>query len=205
MLMKQNMYGHSSNNNGSTLTGPLSYESFLQKLGPKDRVNAEKHVATCETEPDSRHAVLWRRLVCRLMELAGHSAKLNRQPQSAQFYLADGKYRMQVFALEDGPDGDLSIYCGDVLEQMVKTGKLIVQESGEQANSYRVAHSPDVLTIERLDGKSVNPAAYFKDMLGWNRKAIRMVLSKAATASQVAAVEALCTLSIGGTKSAAVA
>jgi len=200
--MKQ--YGQGSNDNGSTPTGPLNYASFLQKLAPKDRINAEKHVATCETEPDSRHALLWRRLVCRLMELAGHSANLNRMPQSAQFYLADGKYRMQVFALEDDPSGALSIYCGDVLDQMVKSGKLIAQE-GEHANGYRVAHTADVLTIERLDGKTINPAAYFKDMLGWNRKAIRMVLSIAATASQVATVEALCALSIRRSEVASVA
>jgi hypothetical protein len=67
------------------IVGTLNFESFLEMLAPKDRVNAQKHVAICETNSDPRHAILWRELACSLMALAGHSAKLNRNPPSAQF------------------------------------------------------------------------------------------------------------------------
>ena len=190
--MRNNMHGHAPAEDRSPLAGALNYESFLENLGAKDRVNAERHVAICEAEADPRHAILWRRLACRLMTLAGHSAKLNREPQSAQFYVADGKYRMQIFALEDGQRGGLSVYCGDVLDQVIKCGVLVAQESNDHVNTYCISDSPDTLIIERLDGKTLNPAAYFKEMLGWNRKAIRVSLPIAATASQVAAVEDLC-------------
>src|SRR5947209_5936948 len=97
------------------LSNRLDFQDFLAKLSPKDRVNAERHVAACEAEPDPRHCTLWRRLVSMLMTLTPHSAKLNAQ-HSIQFYIADGKYRMQVFALEDLRDGKITLYCVDVLD-----------------------------------------------------------------------------------------
>src|SRR5262245_15672850 len=95
----------------------MKFEDVLEKLGPKDRLNAERHLAAV----DSRHADLWKRMVATLMSLSGHAAKLNGQ-QSAQFYIADGKYRMQVFALEDKRDGKLTIYCNNILDEAEKAG-----------------------------------------------------------------------------------
>ena len=52
------------------------------------------------------------------------------------------------------------------------------------------------MAIDRLDGKTENAAAFFKDMLGWNRRALRVLLPVSASASQISAVESLCAMSV---------
>src|SRR5258708_763736 len=104
-----------------SLARRLSFEEFLAKLPPKDRVSAERRVTVLEAEPVPQRTDLWRRLACTLMTLSPHAAKLVGR-QTVQFYIADGKYRMQVFALEDLQDGNMTIYCPDVLEEAVKAG-----------------------------------------------------------------------------------
>src|SRR5690349_11081831 len=81
-----------------SLANPMDFETFLARLAPKDRLNAQRRVEVLEAEPDPSRVRLWKRLACALMTLASHSAKLVGR-QMIQFYVADGKYRMQVFAL----------------------------------------------------------------------------------------------------------
>jgi hypothetical protein len=187
----------------AALARPIDYDRFLEKLPAKDRANAQKHVAAIEAEGDPRHAALWRRLACALMTLAGHSAKVNGQ-QSAQFYVADGKYRMQVFALEDLRDGKVTVYCSDVLDEATKLGVLAAPKRPKPAKG--AADEPmgggytlpggEPIALDALDGRTENPAPFFKDMLGWNRRAIRITLPVTATKTQVAAAEDLCALSV---------
>ena len=179
------------------LAGRLDYDAFLAKLAPKDRANAEKRVAALEAGPDPARARLWRRLACTLMTLSPHAAKLVGL-QAVQFYVADGKYRMQVFALEDPQDGHLSIYCPDVVEAAVKAGvlgpsaRLPGKAPEGEARVYAVPGSNEPLRVEPLDKSSINPAAHYKDMLGWNRKAVRVTLPPGASPAQVEAAEMLC-------------
>jgi hypothetical protein len=173
---------------------PVDYSVFLAQLGVKDRSNIERHVATCEAEPDPAHAINYRRLLCVLGGLAPHATKTHGQ-QAVQFYIPDGKYRMQVFALEDQRDGQIVIYCEDVLDAALKSGLLRgPHEVAEQNNSYRIKGSIDSVRADRLDGKSANPAPFYKDMLGWNRRAIRLSIPATAPADAIAAVETLCGL-----------
>lgn len=181
-----------------TVPQPMEYETFLGKLSPKDRANAERHVAACEAEGGPDHARLWKRMARLLATLAPHSAKVNAQ-QSIQFYVADGKYRMQVFALEDLRDGKLTIYCKDVLDDAIRRGLLGKGEPGpDEVRRFPIPRSHDAVAIEQLDGTFANPAVFFKDMLGWNRKAIRIIVPVGASSAQVAAVEAVCALSVEG-------
>ena len=168
----------------------MKFDEVLEKLGPKDRLNAERHLAAC----DSRHADLWKRVVSDLMSLAGHAAKLNGQ-QSAQFYVADGKYRMQVFALEDKRDGKITIYSANVLDEAEKAGIFSGKREEGDNVMLKIAGTQEELEIEELDGRTNNPAPFYKDMLGWNRKAIRIMLPTGATDKQVGAVEDLCAIS----------
>jgi len=48
--------------------------------------------------------------------------------------------------------------------------------------------------IHRLDKTSLNPAAHFKDMTGWNRKALRIVLPPSPSPAQIEATELLCAI-----------
>ena len=179
----------------STPRGPADYASFLAQLGVKDRSNVERHLATCEADPNGTgeaHVKNYRRLLCALAGLAPHAAKTHGQ-QAVQFYVPDGKYRMQVFALEDQRDGNMGVFCEDVLEGAIKSGLLRgPHEVAEQNNSFRIKGSIDSIRVDQLDGKTANPAPFYKDMLGWNRRAIRITVPATATADQLSAIETLC-------------
>ena len=173
------------------LARPTHFTDFLAKLSPKDRVNAEKRVGVLEAGPDPQRATLWRRLACTLMTLAGHAAKFVGK-QTVQFYIADGKYRMQVFALEDLQDGYMTVYCPDILKEAAKAG--VVASADPEAHMYLILGSNEPLRIESLDGQSLDPAAHVKDMTGWNRKALRITLPPSPSPAQVEAAELLCSL-----------
>lgn len=175
---------------------PMDYDAFLAKLGTKDRLNVERHVAAAEAEGDggAAHANNYRRLVSALAGLAPHAAKTHGQ-QAVQMYVPDGKYRMQVFAIQDQRDGVIVIYADDVLDVAIKAGLVNgPHEVADQNNSYRLPNGVDSVKIDQLDGKTANPAPFFKDMLGWNRRAIRITLPANATTAQVKAAETLCAI-----------
>jgi hypothetical protein len=178
----------------SKLAKPVSFDVVCEKLGPKGKLNAERHLLACEAGTHgAAHAALWKQLACTLMTLAEHAAKFNGQ-QSIQFYVADGKYRMQVFALEDLRDGNVTVYCQDCLDLAVSAD--LVTRSGSSGNQYTLESGGDTLSIDRLDRTTSNPADFFKDMLGWNRKALRISLSATSTPAQVRAAELLCAMSV---------
>ncbi len=173
----------------------IDYDGLLAKLGPKDRTNIERHITAAETELDGDHAKMWKRVATHLMTLASHAAKTTGQ-QSIQFFIADGKYRMQVFALEDLRDGKITIYAGNPMEEALKEGLVTPPPKNErETNAFGIHGGKDKLIIEELDGKSLNPAPFYKDMLGWNRKAIRITLLTTSTPAQVEVAEQLCTIS----------
>jgi len=168
----------------------MSFDAFLAKLSPKDRQNAERRVQVLEAEPDPTRAPLWKRLVSALMTLAPHAAKFGGK-QTVQFYVADGKYRKQVFAMEDLQDGHFTLYTPDVIEDAVKAGVLLRAPEAEE-HFFRVPSSKEPLRVEPLDANSLNPGAHYKDMTGWNRKALRVTLPPGASPAQVEAAELLC-------------
>src|SRR5215216_287726 len=115
----------------------MDYETFLTKLSTKDRLNVERHVAALEAGPEPRHANNWKKLAALLLTLAPHAPKTNGQ-QSMQFFVPDGKYRMQVFALQDLRDAALVIYCGNVLEDALRADLIAgPYEVAGETNSYR--------------------------------------------------------------------
>ena len=158
-------------------TDAADMETFLTGLAGKDRSNIEKHLAACDAEPDPQHGKLWRRLAVMLRKLAPLPVQTVGQ-HAVQFFIADGKYRMQVFALEDGRDGRLMIYLPDILADAEKAGAPL-----------------GVLKPEALDAANTpNPSPHIKHMLGWNRKAVRVTLLTHASSQQVNATEKLCAL-----------
>src|SRR4029453_18948486 len=99
----------------------------------------------------AEHVKNYRRLLCALGGLAPHAAKTHGQ-QAVQFYVPDGKDRMQVFALEDQRDGNMAVFCEDVLDAAIKSGLLRgPNEVAEQNNSYRIKGSIASLKVEHLD------------------------------------------------------
>jgi hypothetical protein len=178
----------------TALTNLISYNDFLDKLGAKDRLNAEKHVAACEGSPAPGHAKLWKKLACAMMTLSSNLAKVNGQ-QSVQFYVPDGKYRKQVFALEDLRKEYITVYCDDCLDDAVKAKLLRPTKDEEDGVAiFGLPKSDETLTIERINGSTVNPAEFFKHMVGWHRQALRINVPLNASDEQVNTVLTLCAL-----------
>ena len=181
----------------AALSNRTDLDAFLGKLGAKERLQFERHLTTSETEPDPRHAQLWRRLACTLFTLSPFPPKVIGQ-QSIQYFIPDGRYRMQVFALHDPRNGTLMIYCENVLDEAVSSGLLTApkeeKDEGDGMHFYRIGRSRELLQIEVLDGRTPNPAPVYKDMTGWNRKAIGVILPVASSEVQIEAVELLCAL-----------
>jgi hypothetical protein len=193
--MTKNKPAEATTADAAAPAAPLTYETFLEKFGAKDRLNVEKHLTALSTENQPARVKLWKQLAIHLMQLAGHSGKLNGQ-QGAQFFAADGKYRMQVFALQDERAGDLKIYMADIIDNAIKAGLIKAPKKGEAPNLYHLPDGEETLTIDRLDGNAPDNAAFFKDMLSWNRKAIRIGLPPEASKAKIKAVEAACALAV---------
>jgi len=173
------------------------FDSFLAKLGARDRLNIDRHIVACETEPTPDHHRLWRRLALSLFRLAPFAIQTIGQ-QAVQFFIPDGKYRMQVFAMEDQRDGKILIYTIDILKQAIKEGILTQTRRGAEnlTHAYPIKVSLDqTLTVESLDAVNTpNPSLWYKHMLGWNRKALRLSLPTNATAPMILAAEEVCAL-----------
>ena len=73
----------------ASIARPLAFIEILARLPAKDRVDAEKRVAALEAAARGRRGRVGR--------------------QSVQSYVADGKYRMQVFEPEDLRDSHAAV------------------------------------------------------------------------------------------------
>jgi hypothetical protein len=163
----------------TALAKPIELDALLSKAGQKDRTNVEKHLALLDAESGSPHGKLWRRLMRALATLAPLAIQTVGQ-QAIQFFIADGKYRMQVFALEDTNDGQVVLYVPDVLDEARKL-KVVGAESPVPIEQLTAANTP-------------NPSPHYKNMLGWNRKALKISLPVSATSEQIETAEHLAAL-----------
>ena len=166
-------------------------EDILARAGAKDRASIEKHLAACDAEPDPNHGNLWRRLAAKLGALVPLPVQA-AAPQAVLFFIPDGKYRQQVFALEDRRDGMMALYLPDILAQAVDK-RIVLKADGE----YVVGNSrKNVLHVSTIDASNTPDAPpHVKQMLGWNRKAVRITLSVSESDSpQVKTAESLCNL-----------
>lgn len=166
-------------------------EQLLAKTGVRDRTVIEKHLLACEAATEAGHALLWRRLVVKLGELVSLPPRVIGS-HTLQFFVPDGKYRMQLFALDDGGNGLLSLFMPNILAKAVNE-KLLVK-SGDR---YAPANAPTLtLLIQQMDVSNSNdPPEYMKHMIGWNRKAVKLTLPVSDGDSPlIDTVEKLCTL-----------
>lgn len=186
--------GHALAAARQSLARRVEFGDFLARLSARERLNAEKRVVVLEAEAGPGRATLWRRLVCALATLAPHAAKLVGR-QTVQFYVADGKYRMQVFALEDNRDGKLLVYAVDAMDDAIKAQVIKPTPKGAEDAAAHPISNGQALSVESLTNENTpNPSAFYKHMLGWNRKAVRITLPHDATGAQVEAAEQLCAI-----------
>ena len=174
-----------------SLARPLTFADVLARLAARDRANAERRVAALDAQPHPGRARVWQRLACSLMTLAPVAKFTGRH--AVEFFVPDGRYRMQVFALEDLQDGDITVYCPDVLAGAASAG-LLAHTGHPDPHAYAVAATGEPLHVEPLDGSALSPDAHFKNLTNWNRRALRITLPPAVSTAQVEAAELLCAL-----------
>ncbi len=188
----------------------LDYDTFLSRLGVRDRQMIERHVAICEEEPTPQHANLWKRMACFLAALASkpsgtaaeRATQTSRQfgvqtagHRAVQFFAPDGKYRRQLFALEDLRDGALTVYTVDALAAALRAGALrgpTTKLGGVPLYQVCGADAAQTVTIEPLTAANVGSAPdYYRHMVGWNRTALKVTLPVTASDAAVRAVNVL--------------
>lgn len=175
------------------LPAVIDFEELVNRLPARERGAVLRHEAVCE-ELDPSHAALWRRMVCRLATLAPHAVRALGQ-HTLQFFVADGKYRKQVYALDDHRDSKLVVYAPAVLETALRESVILPPPDPAEPRAYGLPGSRGVLYLETLDSSNTpNPDASFKFMLGWNRRALRTTLLTTATPQQVETAERLWSL-----------
>lgn len=172
---------------------PMKYEALLAGLGDRDRGSLERQISAYEAKCGAASAERWRRLACVLRSLAPGPAKLGGS-NSMQFFIPDGKYRKQVFALQALSTGEIAVYVPDVLAEAIAHGILVEGKRDQTSNTYRLSETPDLLAIDALSAKTPNPDLFYKDMTGWNRKALRLTLPSRPSDAQIKAVEQICAL-----------
>jgi hypothetical protein len=167
---------------------------LIAKAGARDRTNLEKQLTALDAGPNPDRGRLWRRLLVKLASLVS-LPPVTTGPHVVQFFRPDGKYRMQVFALEDADNGLIYIYMADVLATAVER-KLLVTTTAPDGTHYATPGiTGQPLPILVIDNATMpNPPAYVKHMTGWNRRAVRVTLMDTVISEndpRVLAVEAL--------------
>jgi len=193
-------------------TTAAAFDTFFAGVGAKDKLSIEKHLAAIDAEGDPGHGRAWRRLAVTLRRHAPLAVQTVGQ-QVVQFFVPDGKYRMQAFTLEDKRDGALLVYLPNVVDQAIKEkilgkppGK--VRKAAGKASSYLdededdaaqpveypiLARAGEGLRVEAMDHTNTpDPPAHVRHMLGWNRRAVRVTIPAAGAEPRVEVVEAMC-------------
>jgi hypothetical protein len=179
----------------TTASTGKGYDEMVGKLSPKDRQNMEKQLTSYDVAGDKGRATLWKRLVGTMSDLAPGVPPKTSAQRTVQFFVPDGKWRMQVFAIEDRKDGVIAVYVEDVLAEALKAGVIAKGKRGGGPGEYTAKGSETPIVVEQLDGKTeADPAPFYKDMLGWNRKALRVTLGGDAPEAHARVVERLCEL-----------
>jgi hypothetical protein len=174
---------------------PMDFQTLVSRLSAKDRHCVDRQILARENSDVFGLAERWKKLACTLLSLAPGLVKLSGL-HTMQFYIADGKYRKQVFALHALPDSAIAVCIPDVLENAIKAGLLVrpVQsgKKGEESNLYGIGKTDQTLTVDIVSGTTLDPQIFYKDMTGWNRRALCITLAGDSTPAQVRAADDLC-------------
>jgi hypothetical protein len=178
-----------SENSGRLAETKRQYEAFLQTLSVKGRATMEKHDECCAADALQGHGELWKRLAGVLGKLASHATEVFSQ-RMVKFHIADGKYKLQVFALEDTREGTVVIYFPDILQLAVKR-KILAAST--KPRRFKVLGGDAHLQLDPINAETKD-LTICKGMVGWGRQALRADLSVHADERQVRAVVTLCEL-----------
>jgi hypothetical protein len=100
-------------------------------------------------------------------------------------------YKMQVYALEDTPQGTIVVYFPDVVQTAVSE-KILA--AGASSGHYNVPNGTGPLQLTPIDAETRDLTLLCKAMVGWGRRALRVEFGTAAQEAHVRAVENMCKL-----------
>ena len=165
------------------------YEALAGRLSVKGRAALTRHDELCEADPAQNFGALWKRLAGGLGALAPHANEMAGQ-QAVKFYIPDGKYRQQVFALEHTADS-IVLYMPDIVARAV--AKKILAAGGAD-NTYKIVGDNALqLSLEHITAETQD-ITVCKAMLGWGKCAVRTSLTVNSKEKQIKIVEQLCEL-----------
>src|SRR3954465_9485132 len=147
--MKQSSSRSTSASTGDTskivVPDAIDLDTFLAKLSAKDKKTFERQVNTREQSAYPGLADRWKRLSCLLATLAPSFLKLSGT-DAIQFFIADGKYRKQVFALHATPEGTIAVYVPDMLDDAIRAKLVAPNADAETENSFRLPEADQTIT-----------------------------------------------------------
>jgi hypothetical protein len=168
------------------------WDAFVARLSRKSLASVEAHVEACEGNADIGYGRQWKRLASMLGKLAGHAIEASGQ-HVLRFYIADGKYRQQVFTLEDARKGTIQLFLPDIIDLAIARHLLAAPKEGDRA--YSVPGQPDVIVdIDRITSESKDVPEFVRPMLGWGRRALKITLQAQGEDDRLQAVGRLCDL-----------
>ena len=182
------------NNHAGPLSSPWlpgtedPFEYFLSRLSPKVRSSVDKHLVACEGDSATGFGELWKKLALTLVRLAPHAVEVTGT--AFRFFILDGKYRRQVFVLEDTRKGTLHIYLPDIIA-LAQSRNLLGNPTG---TSYPAPSERSSITLEIVNTDTKDLPDYCKAMLGWGRRALCATLTTTDSDKHVRIVERLCEL-----------
>jgi len=165
------------------------FDRLQARLTPKARASVTKHLDIVSGSAELGFGECWKRLVGMLGRLAPDLVEA--AGTSLKFSIVDGKYRRQVYALDDQRKGLIQIYLPDIMAAAQKAGLVGIAEGGTIAvkGDIKTRIPLDVITA---DTKDIPDCC--KPMLGWGRKALRIEIGVAGEEKQVRMIEKLCAL-----------
>ena len=183
-------------------TAPSATEEFdrLQaRMTPKAKASVAKHLDIVSGDAALGFGECWKRVVGMLGRLAPDLVEA--AGTSLKFSIVDGKYRRQVFAIDDQRKGLIQVYLPDVLAAAQTAGLIGVAEAGTVGvkGDIKTRIPLDVITA---DTKDIPDCC--KPMLGWGRRALRFEITVAGDDTQVKMIEKLCVLAAEAWAGAAV-
>jgi hypothetical protein len=181
--------GISAPNSTQQSTIAHHYEAFLGQLSVKGLAAVHKHDEFCDAESARTLGALWKRLAGDLGKLAGHATEVQGQV-AVKFHIADGKYKQQVFALEDTRQGYIAVYLPDVV-QLAMRQKILA--TGASAHHYKVRGGTEQVQFTQIDAETKDLSAC-KGMVGWGRRALRAEVNGQTPEEHVHAIEQMCEL-----------
>ena len=163
------------------------FELFLTRLNPKARLAVDKHLELSSADAALGNGKHWKRLAGLLARLAPHVIEV--KGTALKYHIADGKYRQQVFALEDSRLGMIRVYMGDIIKTATARGIL----GAPEGRSFPVTGEAGTrVELQEVSSENKPGQDFYRPMLGWGRKALFTDVPAQAEEKQIRAVERLC-------------